>query len=444
MADASAFLQGSQTGGILQNLNQPQQAPQSYIPSIPGAQPQGYTPGQGTAPYAQQSNPLDASQYTGLTPYEQQKLASLASGHDNFMKDQFLAGIANKSSIPNYQTGSVLSNGTGTMSSTPSQPGSSPTTSPAGTPASNNGITTIGQGNSWMSPDQMRAATNALQLPADPNSSSGGGGSGGSSGPGIGGNAGKGLNLSGTQGSAGANGGNPAFTNSNTPVSPTIGYQDPGGISSTPTVGYTGASQGGGVQGQSGVLQMQPANGQAALDAYQNTPGYQMLGNNQTSQYEQSPGYQYAMDQAMNQVQNRASATGMLDSGATLKSMQQTASGLAQQDYGNWWNRQNQLYTQYQNGLQGLAAGPTGSADAMTAGANGAQANLQTSSNLGSLFGNQGTAGTGAIINTGAAQSGNMINAGQQQAQVQTANQATQLAGATLASNQQAQNKGLF
>jgi len=265
-------------------------------------------------------------------------------------------------------------------------------------------------------------------------SGGGAGGGGGSSGGGAG------LNLSGTQGSLGANGGNPAFTNSTTPNSSTIGYQDPGNVNNTGTVGYQGPGSAGG-QGQSGVLQMNNADPQAAMSQYQNSLGSQLLGQGSAGAYQQSPGYQYAMDQGMLNAQQHASATGTLDSGAALKSMQQTASGLAQQDYGNWWNRQNTLYTNYQNGLQGLAGGPTGSADAMTAGANGAQANLQTGSNLGSLFGNQGTSGMGGIINTGAAQSGNMINAGQQQANVQQANQSTQLAGATLASNQQ---RGLF
>ncbi len=294
-------------------------------------------------------------------------------------------------------------------------------------------MTVAGQGEAWLSPDQLRAKTNALQTsPADYGSSGSGGGGGGSIGGSAGAAAGgSGLNLAGVSGDAGANGGNPAFTNSATSTNPTLGYQNPG------QVGYIGAANGGVPQGQQGVLQMQQANPQAALDQYKSTPGYQLL--NAPGAYQQSPGYQYAMDQAMNQVQNNASARGMLESGAVIRDMQKNASGLAQQDYGNWWNRQNQLYGDYQNRLQGLAGGPTGSADAMTAGANAAQANLQTGSNLGSLFGNQGTSGMGGIMNTAAAQAGNMINAGQQQATVNAANQATQLAGATLASN-----KGLF
>lgn len=317
----------------------------------------------------------------------------------------------------------------GTLSVMPSQPGA-PSATAAQTAVP--GGTTIGQSNAWLSPEEMRARTNALQ--SNIGDSSGGSGDSENGMGGLGGapaggtssasNGGGGLNLSGVGGNAPIGSSPGSLNQSYTPVGSTIGYAAPNG---------------GSPGGQSGVLQMQAPNSQAALDTYKSTPGYQLL--NAPGAYEASPGYQYAMNEAMNQVQNNASARGMLESGAVLKQMQQTASGLAQQDYGNWWNRQNQLYGDYQNRLQGLAGGPTGSQDAMTAGANAAQANLQTGSNLGSLFGNQGTSGMGGIINTAAAQSGNMINAGQQQAQIGAANQATQLAGATLANNQ---NRGLF
>ena len=191
-------------------------------------------------------------------------------------------------------------------------------------------------------------------------------------------------------------------------------------------------------QNQQGVLQMQQANPQDALAQYKNTPGYQMLGNDQTAQYTQSPGYQYAVNEALKQVQQNASSRGLLESGSVMRDMTDRAQGMALQDYGNWWNRQNQLYGDYQNRLQGLAGGNTGAQDAMTLGTNLAQGSLQTGSNLGSLFGNQGTSGMGGIVNTGAAQANAMTQAGNQQAQILGANQATQLAGAV------AQQKGLF
>lgn len=300
----------------------------------------------------------------------------------------------------------------------------------AGKQANGNPLT-ITSSDPWLSVDQLAAKNGTL------NSGGGGTGSGGSGLSGGGGSGGAapvappggGLNLTGT-GPAPVGSTPGQLQGGTTQTGPVIGYQDPGGINSNNPVGYGTPGQGG--NGSTSNVQMQQADPNAALSQYQNTAGYQLL--NSPGAYRQSPGYQYAMDQAMNQVQNGASAHGMLESGAVLKSMQQTASGLAQQDYGNWWNRQNQLYGDYQNRLQGLAGGPTGSADAMTAGANAAQSNLQTGSNLGSLFGQQGTSGMGGIINTAAAQSSNMINAGQQQATVNSTNQATQLAGATLGS----------
>lgn len=408
------YLQGSQTGGLLQNMQQPLQ---SYIPSIPGAQPQGYTPGYGQAPIAPQQS-LD-DMIRAAAPYGQ--------GAINKAVASFNAG--------NYNPGSGS-----TFSSFPSQPAQQG--APAGTPAPQDGFTTIGQANGWMSPEEMRAGTNALQ------SHQVGGSGGTSSGSSMG--APKdaaaesgGLNLTGVGGDAPTGSTPSSLTQSSTPTGPLVGYQDPGSVNNTGTVGYIGPGSNNSA-GQAGVLQMQQADPNAAQAAYQNTPGYQMLGNDQTSQYQQSPGYQYAVNEALKQVGQQSSARGLLESGAALRGMTDRAVGMAQQDYGNWWNRQNQLYSDYQNRLAGLAGGQTGSADAMTAGANAAQANLQTGSNLGSLFGNQGTTGMGGIINTAAAQSGNMINAGQQQATVNAANQATQLAGATLASNQQNQNRGLF
>lgn len=422
MADVPFYMQGSQTGGILQNL--PAATGQSYIPSISGTQAQQYTPGYGQALYAQPQG-IDAlnAAIKAAQPYGQAAVNKAVAAYNS-----------GQNMGPGYQ-----GTGQGPFSVVPSQQ-SSPQGIPSATSTpGSNGFTTIGQSDAWMSPEQMRTATGDLQSHQVGDTGSGkgaGAGSGTGTAPKSVGSSG-GLNLSGV--GAAPIGATPgSLTQSSTPIGGTIGYQDPGSITNNGTAGYIapGSTNSG---GQAGVLAMNPANGQDALNQYKGTPGYQLL--NDPGAYQQSPGYQYAMDQAMNQVQNGASAHGMLESGAVLRQMQQTASGLAQQDYGNWWNRQNQLYGDYQNRLQGLAGGPTGSADAMTAGANAAQANLQTGSNLGSLFGNQGTAGMGGIINTAAAQSNNMTNAGQQQVQVNAANQATQLAGATLSGNQ---NKGLF
>lgn len=386
---------------------------------------QTYVPGQGQAPYASQggfgTNPVSGGLLSGVNSGAGTNEAAAIAG----------ATVGGQVDWPRVQRQLGLTSQQMDAMIAKTQQSAASNVAPA--PSMNND-TVIGQGQGWMSPEQMRNATNGIQ----PIGSAGGGGSGSGSGDsggsgGAAGGANDGSGAGGGLGSAGqigTDGSTPGSLNqSSTPIGATVPYQNPGSVNNTGVVGYNNGFGGAGA-GQTGVLAMQPANGQSALDQYKSTAGYQNL--NAPGAYQQSPGYQYAMDQAMQGVQNGASAHGMLESGAVIKQMQQTASGLAQQDYGNWWNRQNQLYSDYQNRLQGLAGGQTGSADAMTAGANAAQGNLQTGSNLGSLFGNQGTSGMGGIINTAAAQSGNMINAGQQQASVNAANQATQLAGATI------------
>ncbi len=187
--------------------------------------------------------------------------------------------------------------------------------------------------------------------------------------------------------------------------------------------------------GQGGVLQMQQSSPQDSVNAYKNTTGYQLM--NDPNAYQQSPGYQYAMNEAMRNTQGNASARGLLESGSALRGMNNAIQGVAQQDYGNWWNRQNQMFGDYQNRLAGLAGGNVGGDQAYNLGQSQGAGSMQTGSNLASLFGNQGAAGYGGLVNTGAAQSNNMTNAGAQQAQVNSANQSTQLAGAVY-------NRGLF
>lgn len=388
------YLQGSQTGGILQGL---QPAPQSYIPSIPGTQPQGYTPGYGQAPYADPAIQQAMQQAMG------------DNGYVDYPKLQRILGYTNQQMDAAIQKGTFSS-----LPSTPSGPAAAPD-------SQQESPLIIGDGLGW---GETRTPAGSFVTRTPSAGGGGGGGGGASDSSGTSQQTGGGLNLGNIPGQSAGSTGSPS-TLSSPSYSPngTIGYTPPGGQ----------LPQG----GQPGVLQMQQQGPQAALDAYKNTAGYQLL--NAPGAYQASPGYQYAMNEALGQVQNNASARGLLESGSVLKSMQQTASGLAQQDYGNWWNRQNQLYGDYQNRLQGLAGGNTGADMAMQQGQNLAAGTYQTGSNLGSLFGNQGSTGMGGIINTGAAQANAMMNAGQQQAQVNAANQATQLAGATLS-----QNRGLF
>lgn len=76
--------------------------------------------------------------------------------------------------------------------------------------------------------------------------------------------------------------------------------------------------------------------------------------------YQQSPGYQLALDQSQKQLQAGAAARGGLFSGNTAQALQANAIGLANQDYGSWWQRQAGLAGAGQNAattLGGLRAG---------------------------------------------------------------------------------------
>lgn len=303
-------------------------------------------------------------------------------------------------------------------------------------------------------PFGLRAKTAALKSTLTWGGSAGGGsssgGGGGSSGGGSGSGTGTGTGLgsgsgSGTGTGLGSGGGTltggsptlntPPFSNNTLPP---ISYLPPG----TPGSGAPGSGTGMEPGTGTGLLSMQQTSPQTAVNNYLQTPVNQLLGDPSYQRFQHSPGYQYAVDEALGQVQRNAASRGLLESGRVMRDMTDRAQNMALQDYGNWWNRQNQLYGDYQNRLAGLAGGPTGSDQAYGLGQAAATGTAQTGSNLGSLFGNQGSSGFGGITNTGAAQANAMTQAGNQQAQILAANQATQLAGAL--TQQQTQNKGLF
>lgn len=98
------------------------------------------------------------------------------------------------------------------------------------------------------------------------------------------------------------------------------------------------------------------------------------------SAFQASPGYGYALDQSQQAIERARSATGGLASGNTLAALQQNAIGLANQDYGNWWNQQS--------GLAGIGQSATN---------NLAQLGAQTSGNIGNLMAAQGDARASGI-----------------------------------------------
>lgn len=85
--------------------------------------------------------------------------------------------------------------------------------------------------------------------------------------------------------------------------------------------------------------------GRNALTTYQNSLGQNGAAGNAAavSQFQASPGYQYQVDQATDAVARKQSALGALGSGNTMAAITDRASNLANQEYGGWQDRLNNL-----------------------------------------------------------------------------------------------------
>lgn len=375
-----------------------------------------YNPGEGMAPYAvpQQANQLagtpqltaggtfNVANYTGLTDYEKQKLASIASGRDFFMADSFMSQLKGKYNDP---------------------------------------TTVVGQGEAWLTPDQLRAKTGQLDSNLWSGQMGGSGGSGGGA-------------VTGGTPAAPTNGLFNSDNQSQQQQNPT--NATPSGISGFPNIGTgspsaynpvmgningIGAGQTGGfgsipgsqISGGQPVEMMQMGAGNA-LQNYYNTPGYQLTnGQGAVNQFQTSPGYQFAVDQALKQVQQQGASRGLLDSGAGLRAMTDRAQGMANQEFNNWQQNQQNQYNQYQNRLQGLASGPVGAEQAYGLGQGVANNAMQTGSNIGSILANQGNSLFGGLVGAGGAQAQNVTQAGNMQAQILGNNMQTQMMLAALA-----------
>jgi hypothetical protein len=150
--------------------------------------------------------------------------------------------------------------------------------------------------------------------------------------------------------------------------------------------------------GQSGIAELQNALGAA--------PTYQQYN------HQQDPGFQYLMDQSQNAIQGSAAGQGGLFSGATLRALQQNATGLASQDYNQGFARHQQIYgnqqNEYQNRLNALFnqvnMGQSAAGMQATAGSNFAAGATNA-------LGNYGDAGAAGAIAQGNALTGGINNA---------------------------------
>ena len=113
-------------------------------------------------------------------------------------------------------------------------------------------------------------------------------------------------------------------------------------------------------------------NGQPAADAAMST-------------FQQSPGYQWQLGQGLRAVDASAASQGILRSGATIKGEETYGEGLANQDFGNYWNRLQQLSGSGLQAATGISNAATGAGTQIAnTDASAAQAQSNIYGNLGS------------------------------------------------------------
>lgn len=130
-------------------------------------------------------------------------------------------------------------------------------------------------------------------------------------------------------------------------------------------------------------------------DAYNR--GLQAVTGPQSIEYTQSPGYQFRLDEGMKAIERGAAARGRVDSGETMKALQQYGQSLAAQDFENFEQKRKADYYNYLAALSGQSG----------------QAAASQAANLGS----SSAAGAANIIGQGAsALAQGYAQAGQQRA----------------------------
>lgn len=96
--------------------------------------------------------------------------------------------------------------------------------------------------------------------------------------------------------------------------------------------------------------------------------------------YQKDPSYGFQQSEALKAVQGSAAARGGLYSGPTMKAIADRSQNIANADYGNWWNRNQQGMSNRVNLLNAIRSG--GQAAAGAIGAAGQNAGNQISGNL--------------------------------------------------------------
>ena len=111
------------------------------------------------------------------------------------------------------------------------------------------------------------------------------------------------------------------------------------------------------------------------------------------SNFQASPGYQWSLDQGLRAVDAGAASKGLLRSGATLKAEQTFGTGLADQEFSQYYNNLFNL-----SKLGESAGAGTGAADIAT-GHDIAGTDVSTGAQLSSIYGNEAK-GLSSSVNT--------------------------------------------
>jgi hypothetical protein len=113
--------------------------------------------------------------------------------------------------------------------------------------------------------------------------------------------------------------------------------------------------------------------------------------NDPAASYAASPGYEWARTEGQRDIGNHFAARGSAQSGNAMRALAEFQTGLAQQDYGNWWNQQA--------GLAGVGQTATNTA---------ANVGQNTAANVGNFMANQGASRASGVIGRRAALAGGL------------------------------------
>lgn len=120
-------------------------------------------------------------------------------------------------------------------------------------------------------------------------------------------------------------------------------------------------------------------------------------------QFREDPGYQFAFDEGQRAIERSAAARGTLGSGGTLRALVRYGQGMADQQYGNWWDRQRAVQADKFNRLSTIAGtGQTTATNLGTMGQNFATQQSGTLRNIADMHLQGGNARASSYLHRGA------------------------------------------